>query len=689
MRPQRLLGALVFAAVACFDAAHAAAPTMFTAGAGEVRDFVAVSTTVGYAATLGGGLWKTSDAGANWTKTSLTAKSVWKISANPASAGARLYAATESGLFRSTDSGGTWTRLTQDPTRAVAVDPNSAAGGPDTVLIGVHGVGILKSIDNGATIMRQSTGLDSTDVLGIVYYPGSSTAAFAVLQCNVEDAPAPLSGNWGGVYRTTNANTATPAWAAFNAGLPLVDSTVPCVNAIAANGTVVVAGIKDYSSNQGGTYRITSSGAASWIASASNPQPFGVEFLGPDLSNTSAFFLGSTQFGPYRSINGGANFAQIFNGGTDPDFTALAYAAGAFASTTWIASINGLGLFRTTAGASPWSLPTSPVLADRVNDLTNHAVGLPNTYYMALKNGGVLKSLDAGASWAQFNAGLGMVYSFPTSNFVRDVEVIAAHPNNGNVVALAMRAFGLYQLSGGTTWAQVSGPPSFVNAVDHKPQSLAITPFGTVYYALFDAGAATPGGLWRATATSFNIGTLSSTGKPIFEADPSLGVAPGSARVRPSPSIPESRVFLMMYDSLPYRSNDGGATWTRIVIPDAGFQRLAFFDIAEKASPTSTLVASSNKGIYRSADGGLNWTRISASGLTQTAFSAVVYTTNNVLWGGDFGGQLWCSSDDGGTWLTVTGGNLDASIRDLKVLNGQVHVLTDGAGFWKKDVVCP
>src|SRR5947208_838997 len=105
MRLQRLLGALVFAAAACFDAAHAAAPTMFTAGAGEVRDFVAVSTTTGYAATFGGGLWKTSDAGANWTKTSLIAKSVWKISANSASVGARLYAATESGLFRSTDSG--------------------------------------------------------------------------------------------------------------------------------------------------------------------------------------------------------------------------------------------------------------------------------------------------------------------------------------------------------------------------------------------------------------------------------------------------------------------------------------------------------------------------------------------------------------------------------------------------------
>ena len=105
-------------ALACWGA-HAAAPTQFSSAAAEVHDFVPVSSSVGYAGTFGGGLWKTSDAGAHWSKTSLPAKTVWKITANTASGGARLYAATDSGLYRSTDSGSTWTQLTLDSTRAV------------------------------------------------------------------------------------------------------------------------------------------------------------------------------------------------------------------------------------------------------------------------------------------------------------------------------------------------------------------------------------------------------------------------------------------------------------------------------------------------------------------------------------------------------------------------------------------
>lgn len=332
--------------------AGAAVPTQFSAGTAEVRDFVAASATIGYAGVVGGGLWKTTNAGANWTKTSLNAKTVWKIAVNPNSGGARLFAATEQGLFRSTDSGATWQQLTQDPTRAVAIAGSPAAGGPETILIGVTGAGVYKSTDSGTTLTRSSgtggSAIDSTDVIGLAFYPGSSTIGYAVLQCNIDDQPAPLSGNFGGVYRTADGGV---TWAAMNGGLPTPDSTRPCVNAIAANGTTVVVGIKDLSTNQGSTYRITASGTLTWTASVSNP--FGVEFLGPDFSNASGYFLGSNQFGPWRSTDGGNSFVQVYAQGTDPDFTAKTFAVGSFTATTWVAGINGLGLFRTTTGASP------------------------------------------------------------------------------------------------------------------------------------------------------------------------------------------------------------------------------------------------------------------------------------------------------------------------------------------------
>src|SRR5262245_4311952 len=103
MTPIRVVRTLAAAGLAVAGLAQAAAPSQFGSGAGEIRDFVAVSASVAYAATQGGGVWKTIDSGANWVKTSMPAKYVWDVAHNSASGGVRLYAATEAGLFRSTD----------------------------------------------------------------------------------------------------------------------------------------------------------------------------------------------------------------------------------------------------------------------------------------------------------------------------------------------------------------------------------------------------------------------------------------------------------------------------------------------------------------------------------------------------------------------------------------------------------
>lgn len=697
MRPYRVVRSLLGAALALATAAQAAAPTQFVTGAGEVRDFVAVSATTGYAATQGGGVWKTTNAGANWSKlTGLSAKYVWKVSANPNNS-ARLYAATTSGLYRSTDSGTSWTRLTYDETRTVAVSPGSGAGGPDTLLVGVTGAGILRSTDSGATFTRQSTGLDNLNVTHIVYPPGSTVAAYAVVQCNFETFPS-YSGNWGGVFRTINATSGTVSWSPLNSGLPgpvAAPATKPCVTSLAANmnagSPVIVVGILDPSTTHGGIYRITNANPNSWEASPDNGASlFGVTWLGPDLSNSNGFFAGTHQTGPYRSTNGGVNWASQVTQGTDPDLATQSFAAGAFTSTVWVAGINGYGLFRTTAGGSPWDLPAGPVNADRVNDITNHASVAPGTYYIALENGGVKKSANSGASFAPFNAGLEVNSTF--GDFIRNVKVIGAHPGNASVVGLGIRGtHGLFQLSGGTSWLPVAGFTYDVPA-DHKPQSLVITPAGKVFYSLFDApSGCCPGGLYSATATGTTLGTLASTGRPLAsDANPGLGVGAGSYRVRPSPTAPHIRVFLLTFGAVPYRSMDGGASWARVSTNAATDVGHFFFDIAEKVTAPLTLVASTTKGIFRSSDDGATWGRVSATGLNTTSLSALAYFGGTAtLFGGDFSGQLYCSTNDGTTWQQVTGGNLGASIREMKFMNGAIHILTDGGGFWKKDAVCP
>jgi len=683
-------------------ASHAAAPTKFSTGAAEVRDFVAASTTIGYAGTFGGGIWKTTDAGANWTKLNAAVRTVWKIALNPGSPTTCVYAGTDSGLWRSIDGGTNWTQLTTDDTRAIAIQPTPAAAcGAETMLIGVFGAGVFKSTNGGTTITRSSgtapaNSLDSAGVIGLAYYPGQSAVAYAVLECNRDDLFSNPDGNWGGVFRTADGGT---TWAAMNAGLLTPDSARPCVTSIAANGTSVVVGTLDLST-QGATFRIGAVGTTTWTQSnGGGGQPFGVYWVGPDLSSANGFFAGSHQFGPWRSTDGGANFNQIYVQGTDPDMQARTYASGAFTTNTVVAGVFGLGLFRTTMGNSPWNLPTTPIAADRVNDLSSHTTGAPNTYWVALKNGGVMKSTNAGTNWAQVNTGLNTYndpFGAPVSNLVitHTADRIAAHPSNTTIVAVANDS-GLYSLSGGATWNKVS---TLMNSGSlHLPQGLTITPGGLVYYSLFDgphpaAGPVTPtpGGLYSAAGSNF--AALAPEGVPILEGNPGLGVVGGGYRVRTMQDV-EHHAFLLMYDSLPYITGNGGATWSRVnvnaVANDTGFQRLAFFDIAQKPSTPSITVASSYRGIYRSNSFGDTWDRVNASGLTQVALSALIYSSNDVLWGGDRGGQLWCSTDDGTTWQAVTGGNLTSPITELKFLNNQVHVLTDGNGLWKKDTVCP
>jgi hypothetical protein len=115
------------------------------------------TTSIAYAPTRGGGVFKTTDSGAGWSPSNvgLSSLDVRAVAIDPAAPGT-LYAATANGIERSTSAAASWTPTVfpGGEAFAVAVDPAM----PTRVFAG--GVGSLcRSSDKGLTWSQCTTGL--------------------------------------------------------------------------------------------------------------------------------------------------------------------------------------------------------------------------------------------------------------------------------------------------------------------------------------------------------------------------------------------------------------------------------------------------------------------------------------------------------------------------------------------------
>ncbi|MEO8508313.1 MAG: hypothetical protein ABI593_11840 [Betaproteobacteria bacterium] len=634
-----------------------------SAQTGEVRDLVAVDATTMYAATQGGGLWKSTNAGATWSKVaSLPARYVWKVTF-AAAAPNTLYVATSIGLFVSTNGGANWTQRSFDAVRAVAV---AAAGSP--LLIGVPGAGIYRSNDGGATFADVSAGLDSADARAIVFDAAGN--AYAGLFSN-------SSGNWGGVFRLALGATSWLSWNAAGAGGANALGH-RYVTGLAINASVLLAATADGTgSGVGKVFRNTLAGAG-WNSppDANAGAIYDIESVALDRSDGSghSFLAGTRAFGVWRSTDDGQTWVQKSSGPAGSEVLQTTIAIGTLpGSPNAVIAQSGAGLFYTTSiGSQPATWQSAGGLAaDRVLSVTNHASVAPATYYMGLQGAGVRKSTNAGGAWTRLLAGFSTGGPEP---LLGSAVAVAAHPTDASAVSVALRATGLYSLSGGATWVRDTGAPSALS-----PQDLQFDGAGaSLFYSMFNPG----GGVWKRSGGTWTQVVPGAWAGSV-----------GANRIFQSSAGP---LFVMMFDDLPQRSASGApGTWSPVNIAaaanDYGFMRIAFAAISEKpGSAGAVLVAATNRGLYRSGDGGQNWYRATISGpaAMHSVFSAVQYgAASSPLWAADRSGGLYCSGNDGDSW--VAAGQANAAIVTLRYQNGQLLALTDGGGIATVGASCP
>jgi len=126
------------------------------------------------------------------------------------------------------------------------------------------------------------------------------------------------------------------------------------------------------------------------------------------------------------------------------------------------------------------------------------------------------------------------------------------------------------------------------------------------------------------------------------------------------------------------RSLDGGTTWSAVVFDTAGAGVTVV--VRKIIRYQDDFVAFTGDGIYRSTNDGLTWTQVDATllflngAIDENGFGVAVtagdlYVTVN-------GGVLWSA-------LTVNPG---ASMQDVAIVGGYVHVVDDAAGYFRATI---
>jgi photosystem II stability/assembly factor-like uncharacterized protein len=290
--------------------------------------------------------------------------------------------------------------------------------------------------------------------------------------------------------------------------------------------------------------------------------------LAADPLDANVLYLGAAGGGVWKTTNAGADWAPLTDDQATAFMGALALApsdaniiyAGTGEATNSAFSFSGRGVLKSVDAGATWTLLGNDVFNRRTISQTVVSPIDPDVVYVAVAGGalsgntGIWKSTDGGLKWTNTTTRISSTASFT------DVEL---DPKNPDVVYAAVGSFrgstanGVYKSSdGGTTWSVAGNFPMGV-ADGRITVALAPTDGQTLYAAVGGSGQ---GG------TSFG------------------------------------RLYQML------KSTDGGATWAQLPLSDLGGNLWYGLPLAVDPSDANTIYAASGSStILESVDGGANW----------------------------------------------------------------------------------
>ncbi len=621
-------------------------------------EFDPTNSAVVYAGSASGGLWKSADGGATWSTTtdelpSLSIGAVCVLPSNPnivligTGEGTTAGAGDDGvGVLKSIDGGATWstTGLSFPVTAGHGFHVMEASPLTGTILAGAND-GLWRSADEGDTWTKVKSDGNYYD---IQFKPGDPATIYA----------ASGSGSVSNGVKISTDDGVTWSW--LGTGLPPSASVGKIKIAVtAAAPNVIYANIVDRST-QGtlGIFR-SDNGGANWNEVYSGPNMTGGQgwynlTLAVDPDDASVVIAGGVSL--YRSTNAGTTFVKtgdgfILGNATDVhlDHHAIAYEPGS-TNTLWVG--NDGGVWRSTDDGATWASRREGIASYQFYDICV-AQSDPNFTMGGAQDNGLPGRLG--------------VDNWFVSNLLADGFVCNIRPGNADGV-YAEWQFGNHvkSLDGGQSWIAamtgITGSGAWLAPVAMNPNSPK---------QLFTS---TSDGIFR---TNNRMASWTN-------------VAPHTAIwIDCSPA--SDQVVWSVNSAGPSISTDDGATWT--AANPYGFAVGSETKIT--AHPADSAAAFVTFGGYTSAahiamttDLGQTWTDVTGDFPPQPVNTMAIDRDDPTAWyiGTDIG--VWTSTDGGSTWTVFDTGLPNAVVTDLEIRRSARKLVagTYGRGGWEVDL---
>ena len=706
---------LLVVSSASFAPAQQADPTLFSnlhwrlvgpfrAGRAITATGIPGNPSVYYFGAVGGGVWKTNDAGLTWQPIfdSQPISSIGAVAVAPSNpevvyvgsgeADMRSQIGYGNGMYKSVDAGKTWSHIGLEDSRQIGtilVDPKD----PNVVFVAALGHaygpnaerGVFKSTDGGKSWQAVLHKDDNTGAIDLAFDPQNSQTIYASLwqtrrpPWNVYPAS---NGPGSGLYKSTDGGA---HWTQLTSGLP-TEGVGRIGIAVAPSEPSRVYAIVD--AKEGGLYRSDDAGAT-WKRTDDEHRIWGRGWyfgvVAVDPKNPDLVYVSNTSM--YRSTDGGKSFVSFKGAPGGDDYHSI-----------WIAPEDGRrivissdqGTVVSLNGGQTWSSWYNQPTAQLYHVSTDSSY--PYWIYGAQQDSGAIAVLSRSKyasiterDWKGVSVGgeSGMLAPDPTNPnivFGGMVERYQADLSQDQDVSPTVGREG--------TWRQTWTLPLTFSAADpHK-----------LYFSHQVLFRSTNGGQsWDAISPDLtredpgvpaNLDPI--TAKYGLES-PRKGVI---YSVAPSP-LDAKLLWVGTDDGLIHRSTDDGKTWQNVT-PQAltAWSKIATLEASHFDKLTAYAAVDRHRledykpYLYRTHDGGKSWQAI-ASGLPDGAFANVVRedpVRRGMLYAGTETG-IYVSLDEGDHWQPLQMNLPSASVRDITVHGDDVVIATFGRSFWVLDDV--